>query len=170
MQGVSASTVITRLICSVIIFLYLVDGGGTSWVVLLGIFSDCVVEAWKAFKLLQPTFTPTHFPFVSIRQLQTKKEKETAEYDHIAMKYLAMVFYPLVAAWSLFALQKYEYRSWYSWLISNLANAVYTFGFITLFKSIKPTPADMDIRMSCESRIPTHGFSLMMSRGGIDDE
>ena len=122
MSGVSSSSVVTRLACSVIIFLYLLDVGGTSWVVLLSIFGECVIEAWKTFKVLQPTVT-SHFPFVVFRQLQTQRERETIEYDRIAMKYLAVVFYPLVAAWSLYALQKYEYKSWYSWLISNLANA-----------------------------------------------
>lgn len=164
MLGVSASTVITRLICSVIIFLYLVDGGGTSWVVLLSIFSECVVEAWKAFKLLQPTFTPTHFPFVSIRQLQTEKERETVEYDHIAMKYLAMVFYPLVAAWSLFALQNYEYKSWYSWLISNLANAVYTFGFITMCPQLY-----VNYRLKSVAHLPWKVFMYKMFNTFVDD-
>ena len=124
-SGISTSTVLTRLICSIIILLYLLDGGGTSWVVLLSLFGSCSVEAWKVCKLLRPTLKP-RFPFISIRHLQTVNEQETAEYDRIASTNLAMILYPLVIGWSLYALQHYEYTSWYSWLISNLANAVYT--------------------------------------------
>jgi hypothetical protein len=163
LSGVSTSTAITRLICSVIILLYLLDGGGTSWVILLSLISSCSIDAWKVWKLLQPRFTRS-FPFVAVRQLQTAKEQQTAEYDRIATKNLAMILYPLVIGWSLYALQHYEYKSWYSWLISNLANAVYTFGFISLCPQLY-----VNYRLKSVSHLPWKVFIYKIFNTFVDD-
>ena len=40
LSGVSSTTVTSKMICSLIILLYFIDGGGTSWVVLLSLFSS----------------------------------------------------------------------------------------------------------------------------------
>jgi Cleft lip and palate transmembrane protein 1 (CLPTM1) len=163
LSGVSTTTVLTRLGCSVVIFLYLLDGGGTSWVVLISILASCLTEAWKVWKLLKPTFT-SKFPFVAIRQLQSPKERETAEYDRIACRYLAMVMYPLVAIWSLYALTQYEYASWYSWFISNMANAVYTFGFISLCPQLY-----INYRLKSVAHLPWKVFMYKIFNTFVDD-
>jgi hypothetical protein len=102
--GVSVSSVVTRLLCSIIIFLYLLDGGGTSWVILLSVFGGVVVDSWKAFKLLRPTFR-LQYPFVAFRAVKNPTEQTTAQYDRIAIKYLAMFLYPLVIGWAIYALK-----------------------------------------------------------------
>jgi hypothetical protein len=163
LSGVSTSTVLTRLACSVIILLYLLDGGGTSWVVLLSLFSSCAVEAWKATKLLKPTLVLS-FPFIKIRQLETAEEKQTAEYDRIAYRYLAMLFYPVVAIWSLYALKHYEYTSWYSWFISNMANAVYTFGFISMCPQLY-----VNYRLKSVAHLPWKVFMYKIFNTFVDD-
>eukprot|EP00546_Thalassionema_frauenfeldii_P001121 CAMPEP_0178937952 /NCGR_PEP_ID=MMETSP0786-20121207/26057_1 /TAXON_ID=186022 /ORGANISM="Thalassionema frauenfeldii, Strain CCMP 1798" /LENGTH=530 /DNA_ID=CAMNT_0020616609 /DNA_START=315 /DNA_END=1907 /DNA_ORIENTATION=+ len=163
LTGVSASSVISHLVCSIIILLYLVDGGGTSWVVLVSLLSSCLVEAWKVWKLLRPTFQ-TSFPFVSVRQLHTAKEQETAEYDRIAYRYLSMILYPLVICWSVYALKHYEYKSWYSWLISNLANAVYTFGFISLCPQLY-----VNYRLKSVAHLPWKVFLYKIFNTFVDD-
>ena len=163
LSGVSTSTAITRLICSVVIFLYLLDGGGTSWVVLLSMFSSCSVDAWKVWKLLRPEWKSS-FPFVAIRQIQSGREQEAAEYDRIASKNLAMILYPLVIGWSLYALQHYEYKSWYSWLISNLANAVYTFGFISLCPQLY-----INYRLKSVAHLPWKVFMYKIFNTFVDD-
>ncbi len=163
LSGVSTSTAITRLVCSLIILLYLLDGGGTSWVVLVSMFSSCSVDAWKVWKLLRPEWKRS-FPFFAIRQLQSGKEQETNEYDRIAFKNLAMILYPLVIGWSLYALQHYEYRSWYSWLISNLANAVYTFGFISLCPQLY-----VNYRLKSVAHLPWKVFMYKIFNTFVDD-
>jgi hypothetical protein len=163
MSGVSTSTVLTRFGCSIIILLYLLDGGLTSWVVMLSLFSSCAVEGWKVLRLLNPTIT-SNFPFVKFRQLQTPKELETAEYDRIATKMVALVLYPLVAGWSLYALKHYEYTSWYSWLISNLANAVYTFGFISLCPQLY-----INYRLKSVAHLPWKVFLYKIFNTFVDD-
>ena len=162
-SGVSASSVITRLACSIIIFLYLLDGGGTSWVVLLSMFASCAIEAWKVWKLLRPKLKGT-YPFISIRQLATENEIKTAEYDRTAIKYLSLVLYPLVIAWSIYALQHYEYRSWYSFVITNLANAVYTFGFIGLCPQLY-----VNYKLKSVAHLPWKVFMYKIFNTFVDD-
>lgn len=163
LSGVSTSTAITRFVCSVIIFLYLMDSGGTSWVVLLSMFSSVNVDGWKVWKLLRPEWK-RNFPFVAIRQMQTSREQETADYDRIAFKNLAMVLYPLVIGCALYALQHYEYKSWYSWLISNLANAVYTFGFISLCPQLY-----VNYRLKSVAHLPWKVFMYKIFNTFVDD-
>lgn len=163
LSGVSTSTAITRFVCSLIILLYLMDGGGTSWVVLLSMFSSVGIDGWKVWRLLRPEWTSS-FPFVAICQIQTDKEQETSSYDRIAYKNLAMVLYPLVIGWSIYALQHYEYKSWYSWLISNLANAVYTFGFISLCPQLY-----INYRLKSVAHLPWKVFMYKIFNTFVDD-
>ena len=164
--GLSTSTVISRFICSFIILLYLLDGGGTSWVVLLSLISSCCVEAWKVYKILQPKISLHNFPYglVSIRKLQTGIEQDTQKYDHIAIVNLAMILYPLVVGWSIYALKHYSYKSWYSWFISNAANAVYTFGFIGLCPQLY-----INYRLKSVAHLPWKVFIYKIFNTFVDD-
>eukprot|EP00934_Nitzschia_sp_Nitz4_P005101 Nitzschia sp. Nitz4//scaffold164_size50480//20593//22419//NITZ4_007003-RA/size50480-processed-gene-0.76-mRNA-1//-1//CDS//3329538077//5091//frame0 len=164
LSGVSTSSAVTSFMSSVIIFLYLIDGGGTSWVVLWSLFGSCCVSAWKVWRLLSPKLS-TSFPFVTIRQFQPgSKEHATAEYDRIAVVNLAMVLYPLVIGWSLFALRHYQYKSWWSWFISNLANAVYTFGFVTLCPQLY-----VNYRLKSVAHLPWKVFMYKIFNTFVDD-
>lgn len=161
--GVSSSTVISRMVCSLIILLYLIDGGGTSWVVLFSLFSSFVVEVWKVFKLLRPSIT-LKFPFVTIRQLKSKQELETMEYDRIACRKLSMLLYPFLFGWSIYAIMTYEYRSIYSWFISNLANGVYTFGFISMCPQLY-----VNYRLKSVAHLPWKVFMYKIFNTFVDD-
>jgi hypothetical protein len=161
--GVSVSSVVSRLVCSIIIFLYLMDGGGTSWVVLASIFAGIVLDAWKVWRLLRPTVS-LFPPFVTITPMQNEKERATAEYDRLAMKYVGFVLYPIVAGWSIYALYHYEYKSWYSWLVSNAANAVYTFGFIALCPQLY-----VNYRLKTVAHLPWKVFVYKIFTTFVDD-
>ena len=50
----------------------------------------------------------------------------------MATRTLTVALSPLVAGWALYALVSYPHRSWYSWVVSSLADAVYLFGFISM--------------------------------------
>ena len=163
LSGVSTSTAITRFVCSLIILLYLMDSGGTSWVVLFSMFSSVSVDGWKVWRLLRPEWKTT-FPFVAIRQIQTSREQETADYDRTAFKNLVMVLYPLVIGWSLYSLKHYEYKSWYSWLVSNLANAVYAFGFISLCPQLY-----VNYRLKSVAHLPWKVFMYKIFNTFVDD-
>lgn len=88
--------------------------------------SGLAVDGCKEFNLLWPSLSSS-YPFVEFRVVKNPMELTTANYDKIAITYLALFLYPLVIGWAIYALQHYTYKSWYSWLISNLANAVYVF-------------------------------------------
>lgn len=163
LSGVSPSSVITKMICSLIILLYLIDGGGTSWIVLFSLFSSFAVEVWKVFKLLRPTLT-SEFPFVKIREFSSKQEQETAEYDSIACRKLSMVLYPIVFCWSVYALKHYEYKSVYSWFISNMANGVYTFGFISMCPQLY-----VNYRLKSVAHLPWKVFMYKIFNTFVDD-
>jgi len=163
LSGVSSSTVIARMICSLIIILSLIDGGGTSWVVLVSLFSSLAVEIWKVWKILQPRIT-SKFPFVTFRQTLSKQENQTAEYDRIAYRKLSMLLYPLVFGLSIYALKHYEYKSLYSWFISNLANAVYLFGFICLCPQLY-----VNYRLKSVAHLPWKVFMYKIFSTFVDD-
>ena len=56
--------------------------------------------------------------------------------DQTAMRYLKWVLYPLSFGWGLYCLVNYEYKSWWSWLISSLADFAYTFGFVNMMPQV----------------------------------
>ena len=161
--GVSVSGVVTRMVCSFIIFLYLLDGGGTSWVILLSVASGVLVDFWKVLKLIQPTFILS-FPFVKFNRVQSANEQKTSQYDSIAMTYLAIVLYPIVIVWAIYALIHESYTSYYSWLVSNLANAVYTFGFIGLCPQLY-----VNYRLKSVAHLPWKVFMYKIFSTFVDD-
>jgi len=57
-------------------------------------------------------------------------EAATEHFDEIATHTLGVGLGPLVAGWAIFCLVYYPHTTWYSWLISSLADSVYLFGFI----------------------------------------
>lgn len=92
MAGISFSSVLGRFICQFIIFLYLCDGGNTSWLVLGSIGSGVLVELWKVFKFVKPKRVKS-FPFVVFSkdlQLMSQLEKDTVNYDAISRTYLCL--------------------------------------------------------------------------------
>merc|ERR1719362_360043 len=52
------------------------------------------------------------------------------------MFYLACVLYPLAMYWAGYNLYYYKYKSFWSWLISSMADFAYSFGFINMCPQI----------------------------------
>jgi hypothetical protein len=137
MSGISASSLLTSFVSSVVIFLYLHDSGGTSSVVLLTVFGEIMVDGWKLKKILRPSLAPS-FPFVRVYDPAKTSEGEsrTASYDAIASKNLWLALLPLLVGCGAYSLQHNEYRSWYSFLVSHASNMVYALGFVRLCPQI----------------------------------
>ena len=161
--GVSLSSVMTRMVCSFVIFLYLLDGGGTSWVILVSVFSGVLVDAWKVWKLIQPSLICS-YPFLTFNRVQSANEQKTSHYDSIATIYLALILYPIVIGWSVYALIYESHTSYYSWLVSNLANAVYTFGFIGLCPQLY-----VNYRLKSVAHLPWKVFVYKIFSTFVDD-
>lgn len=165
LAGVSLSSISSQFASSFIILLYLLDVGQTSWVVLLSVASSTLVEGWKLLKILRPSRKP-EFPFVTWnnRLLETTMEQNAASYDRIAMRYLAYMLYPIVSIWSIYSLVNFKYQSWWSWLISNLANMVYTFGFISLCPQVY-----VNYRLKSVAHLPWKVFLYKLFTTFVDD-
>lgn len=163
MGGLSTSSVVSHFFCSLIIFLYLLDGGKSSMVVLISIGSGVAADAFKAVKILKPSVSST-FPFILFRNHLSDTEMKSTSYDRIATAYLSMVLYPLIFGGALYAREHYVYTSWYSWLVSNLANAVYMFGFISLCPQLY-----INYRLKSVAHMPWKVFIYKIFNTFIDD-
>jgi hypothetical protein len=58
--------------------------------------------------------------------------KLTTVYDDYAVVHLTYGFFPLIIGFGLYSLIYYKHTSWWSWLVSALADYVYMFGFIAM--------------------------------------
>jgi hypothetical protein len=165
MGGLSISSVLWRFICSLVIFLYLWDTGSTSWLVLSSVGMGVATDGWKSWKMLKPTFI-LRPPFVRLRDPAklSPMEGSAAELDRIARTYLGLMFYPLLLGSALYARRTYVYKSLWSWLISNAANAVYTFGFIALCPQLY-----INYRLKSVAHLPWKVFLYKMFNTFIDD-
>ena len=59
-------------------------------------------------------------------------ELATDRFDQAATHVLYVGLAPLIGGWALYALIHYPHTSWYSWVVSSLADAIYLFGFIAM--------------------------------------
>lgn len=57
---------------------------------------------------------------------------KTKEFDDMAMQKLSYVLYVIVIGYSIYALVYETHKSWYSWILSSLVGAVYTFGMYSV--------------------------------------
>jgi len=129
-SGLSSRAIISSFMCSLIVYLYLVDSELTSSLILLSTGMGCLIELWKIKRVLKVEIQP-EWPYVS-NAPGSASEQKTDRFDVIAMSYLGMVLYPLVLAMAIWSLIYYPQKSWWSWAIGSLAYGVYVFGFIMM--------------------------------------
>jgi len=63
---------------------------------------------------------------------RVRLEGATERFDEIATRTLGVGLAPLVGGWAIYALVYYPHTTWYSWVISSLADSVYLFGFVSM--------------------------------------
>ncbi len=63
---------------------------------------------------------------------KTEDERRTAEYDSFAIRTMTICLLPAIVGITVYSLVHNTYKSWYSWIISSLADSVYFFGFISM--------------------------------------
>jgi hypothetical protein len=135
MRGLSARTVLINAFCQAIIFLYLLDNE-TSLVVLASSGIGAAIEFWKVTKAMKVTLVPSArlfgLPIPHFADRDSYTSSKTDEYDAEAMRYLSYALYPLIIGYAIYTLKYETHRSWYSWAVSSLVGAVYTFGFILM--------------------------------------
>jgi hypothetical protein len=136
--GLSVSSVAFSLVRSLIIFLYLHDQQ-TNWMVLGMMMKDMLFSAWKLFNVLG-TQGETQVRAVARNERDAAdlgdRQVRTQEYDTIAFKWTALCLLPVAVYLAYYSLTTYTHRSWYSWLISSLADSVYVLGFASMVPQI----------------------------------
>ena len=153
LYGLSKRSIVGNAVCSIILFLFLLDSRGTSWIIVMTSGMSALIDVWKTTKIL-------HFSGRDFSQA----EKETENIDKMGMKYLWYILWPCIFLWSLYSLFNHQHRSWYSWLITSLANAVYAFGFLMMWPQIF-----VNFRLKSVAHLPWRALSYKVFSTFIDD-
>ena len=161
-SGLSRRAVIGNAICSLIIFLFLYDSPGTSWLVLGTMLASVLIDSWKVTRVLKVSWKGKGF---GLRFNDTSKsEDETNALDATGMRYLSMILYPLVAGWAVYSLFTRQHRSWYSWAISSAANGVYAFGFLMMTPQIF-----INYKLKSVAHLPWRAMTYKVFNTFVDD-
>lgn len=67
-------------------------------------------------------------PVLVFKDKQSYGQNKTKEYDEQATRYLSYLLFPLVGGYAVWSLVYQTHKSWYSWVVTSLTGAVYTFG------------------------------------------
>jgi len=148
--GLSSRSLATDTLQEIIIFLYLWDFDDISRLVLFQLGASVTTSAWKFTRVARLGLSWEMFlPWISYnrgwkpkkledgqKQEEKGSDEMTDEIDARGMFYLKIVLYPLSMCWGLYNLYHYRYKSWWSWLVSSMADFAYTFGFINMMPQI----------------------------------
>lgn len=136
--GVSLRTILTNCFVQLVILLYLHDSSEeTSLMILFTQGIGLLIEAWKITKVTNVRVRPANniigykITFEDKHEL-SEDEKKTQEYDALAFRIVSYFAIPVLLAYSVYSLLYKTHRSWYSFVISTLAQAIYMFGFVQL--------------------------------------
>jgi len=162
--GISKKTLVWRVFSHLIIFFYLMEEE-TSLLILVPSGISLIIETWKmskAFKLnvsfngsLKPTFTFSEC---------SQEEKESNEFDTIAMKKLSYLLYPIVLCGAVYSLIYNQHKSWYAWAINSLVNGIYAFGFLFMTPQLF-----MNYKLKTVAHLPWKAFMFKAFNTFIDD-
>ena len=176
-SGISFSSIVYSQIRSIIIFLYLYDAG-TSSIILFSIFKDILYNIWKVCRVLKSkvVYVPCNgvlgnlgmcIPQFSIgvqNQHMSEDEKRTSAYDAYATTHVTMCLAPAIVGLAIYSLQNFTYKSWWSWLISCLADSVYFFGFISMTPQLY-----INYKLKSVAHLPIRAFMYKIFNTFIDD-
>ena len=132
LEGLSARSVLLNAFCQLVIFLYLCDNE-TSWMILISSGLGVVIEFWKVTRAMDVSVDRDgRFPRLRVADKASALKSDTARHDADAMRYLSYALYPLVGVYAVYSLRTHEHKGWWSFVLSTLVGAVYTFGFISM--------------------------------------
>ncbi|WVQ78773.1 hypothetical protein IAT38_000864 [Cryptococcus sp. DSM 104549] len=141
--GVSLNTILTNCFVQLVILLYLHDSSEeTSFMILASQGIGLLIEAWKITKVTNVRVRPAPdsifgyaIQFENKREL-SEDELRTQEYDQLAFKIVSYFAIPSVLAYAGYSLMYDTHRSWYSFVVTTLAQAIYMFGFVQLIPQL----------------------------------
>jgi Cleft lip and palate transmembrane protein 1 (CLPTM1) len=169
LEGLSIRSFFSSLVCQLIIFLKLCDGGNVSWLILVEVGIGVAIEAWKVSKIMarrgmlslgywtgKGATAGTH----AMSQL----ESDTDEADARAMRYLSYVLYPVVVVWGLYSLVYHDHRGWWSWTVQTAAYGVYLYGFVAMTPQLY-----INYRLKSVAHLPWRAMGYKVFNTFIDD-
>eukprot|EP01128_Nolandella_sp_AFSM9_P010645 TRINITY_DN73_c10_g1_i1.p1 TRINITY_DN73_c10_g1~~TRINITY_DN73_c10_g1_i1.p1 ORF type:complete len:596 (-),score=95.21 TRINITY_DN73_c10_g1_i1:57-1760(-) len=159
-RGLSQRAVIGGAICNLIIFLFLYDAPGTSWLILGTAGTSVILDFWKCTKVLKLKLSWSGLS----QGEKSNEEKETNQFDAKGMYYLSLILYPLVIGWALYSLYTRAHRSWWSWFIGSAANGVYAFGFLMMTPQIL-----INYKMKSVAHLPWRALTYKVFNTFVDD-
>ena len=134
MAGLSLRSMIVNAVFQLIILFYLADND-TSYMVLMSNGMGLLIEVWKISKAVKLSFVNNELSLVWIEEENQEKsnsttnlQKQTREYDEIAMTHLMYVTFPLVTGYGIYSLVHKKHKGWISWILSTLVGFIYLFG------------------------------------------
>lgn len=132
MIGLSTRTLLWRAFSQLVIFFYLWDEQ-TSMLVLVPSGAAALIELWKCTK----AFKFSVYEGITRKDQHNLKEEQTTEkFDSEAMRYLSYILVPLLLGGAVYSLLYTPHKSWKSWTIQSLVNAVYAFGFLFMLPQL----------------------------------
>jgi hypothetical protein len=150
-DGISESSISMNVGMGVISALYVIEQG-ESKIALYFILIKMAMNVWKIYKLRKSG------------QSQNKVIEELHRDEARCMKWLMIALLPLVAAFCVYRLMHYKYRSWYSWAILSLTAASEVFGFVTMTPQIF-----MNYRLKSVEHLPWTALTYSFINTFIDD-
>merc|ERR1711974_265305 len=123
--GLSSRSMATDTLQEIVIWLYLYDFDDISRILLFQVGCSAVIGAWKYAQVAHLGLQWRYcLPWISHSRADcaSSGEKDTEDIDARGMRYLKFVLYPMSAIWGAYNLYHYSYKSWWSWLVSSLAD------------------------------------------------
>lgn len=128
LEGLSVRSVFFSVFQSLIVLLYVLDNE-TNTLVRVSCFVGLCIEIWKIKKVVDIKFENG---WVYFKDKGSYVQSSTRQYDELAFKYLSWVCFPLLAAYSIYALLYLEHKGWYSFILDIFYGYLLTFGFIMM--------------------------------------
>lgn len=162
--GISVKTLFVQIASDAIILLYLWNSSSqTSTYLLFFMGASLLLNLWKLTRVCSFSLNLS-FPFFHVGFEGDYRTSETANYDSVAIRFASWVLLPCFFAYAAYSWTHDSYKSCYSFLISTLAGAVYTFGFVLMTPQLY-----INYKLQSVGHLPWRALFYRFLRTIIDD-
>ena len=168
-KGQSITTMCLRTGMSTVIFLYLLDGEGTSRIILFNVGTSLAVEIWKLLKVLSIQRARAQEKAAAEAAGEAEEAEDEAaavsvDADRQAARYLFYTVCPLLVLYSGYSLVYHMHKGVYSFVLSTLVRFIYWFGFIMLTPQLF-----VNYRLKSVAFMPWRAFTYKAFGTFVDD-
>jgi len=160
-RGISLCSLMAVAVQSLITFLYLHDHGIVASYILWIQGIRTIMAFWMAYRVWSDRRRGKD---EDKEQREEGIEDPTDQYDVIAIKYVGSVCAFLFIIYAVYALNNFRYRTFYSWFISSLAHASYTYGFVLMTPQLY-----VNYRLQSVAHLPWRSLTYKAFTTFVDD-